>query len=133
MMPHRFSSLPEVPYNLCSAWLYDAVCGPRREITTFQLLFPKGSNGNGLFHNAGPFTLAIRFGGIENLEDVKAFFSEWPNNWNYRAVLHGLWYDRLHPSKPGSLYLTYRWDNTGDEILIHCRNMRFRVIPGEDF
>lgn len=65
--------LPELPDNFHEGEIAAIQAGPRRELTlTITGAFPDpGSNG----HRYHVQTWAVRFGGIDNMEEVRAFCS----------------------------------------------------------
>ena len=106
--------------------------GPRREITLYMKLWRKdilNRHDHNWNKNREPATIVpVRFGGVENLEEVQAFFERVkvetiklsPNAIEPIEVFD---YDREHESKVNEIYFRIYFDRSGDEIIIRCQSV----------
>lgn len=104
--------------------------GPRREITLFVKLWHKDilyRNDHNWKQNREPDTIApIRFGGIQNFEEVKDFFKNVAVGIAKTGSSHligGFGYDSTHESKANEIYFLIWFQNSGDKIIIQCQNV----------
>ena len=113
----RGANPPPLPYNFHDGGLAAIEIGPRREVTLTVGLDP--------VWNAGECTARIRFGGIENFDEVRAFFATLPPARLPGAFLDGidyLDYDRAEVSRVHRLVLRLELDH-GGTVTIRCRNV----------
>lgn len=104
--------------------------GPRREITLFIKLWRKdilNRNEHNWKQNREPDIIApIRFGGIQNLEEVRAFFEDVAVDIAKTGSSHligGFGYDSARESKVNEIYFRIWFQNSGDGIIIRCQNV----------
>ena len=103
--------LPPLP-DFNDAVIQKVVIGPRREVTLLvQLLVWENSVG----HHTPAIT--VRFGGIVNFDEVKAFF-DIPHY--RRSELCGIIYDKQQSSKPGNLFLELLYERVEARVIIQC-------------
>jgi hypothetical protein len=102
--------LPDLRLDFYGATIDEARVGPRRELA----LVLRDMAGN-------PYA-QVRFGGITNFGEVKAFIETPPVD-----CLHFLRYDRTERSKPGRLILELGFDRSDDRCVIRCSNVTVTV------
>jgi len=113
-------NLPELEYDFYGAVLVSILFGSRREMTlTFELWPRVGKQLSASFRQGEGVDIAVRFGGVHNFEDVKAYWESWRQN----PSLHYLRYCDGKHSKPGSLFFEVEFDRTDDYTVIHCQNI----------
>jgi len=113
-------NLPELEYDFYGAVLVSILFGSRREMTlTFELWPRVGKQLSASFRQGEGVDIAVRFGGVHNFEDVKAYWESWRQN----PSLHYLRYCDGKHSKPGSLFFEIEFDRTDDHIMIHCQHI----------
>jgi hypothetical protein len=95
--------LPDLSLDFYGATIDEAWVGPRRELAL------------ALLDMAGNPYARVRFGGIANFDEVKAFFETPPAD-----SLHFLRYDLAERSKPGRLVVELGFDRSGDRCVIRC-------------
>ncbi len=105
---------PKLP-DLHHANLQEVIVGPRREVT-LKVQRLVWENGSGRYAPA----VAVRFGGIYNFDEVKAFFAA-PHY--RRSELDGISYDTRRHSKPEHLYLELTYERVAAQIIIECDNI----------
>ncbi len=109
--------------------------GPRREITLYMKLWRDdvlNRHEHNWKENREPATIVpVRFGGVENLEEVQAFFERVkaeitklsPDAIEPIGVFD---YDREHESKINEIYFRVYFDRSGDKIIIRCQSVTER-------
>jgi hypothetical protein len=98
-------------HDFYGAIVRSAVVGPRQELMLSLETWPKGSH-----KFAGGPIVAIRFGAIENFEEVQRFAAAVPQS--------GLHYLRHTPeSKPGRHIVEMEFDRTGERFMITARHL----------
>lgn len=107
-----------LPHNFHEGSFRDWQIGPRRELTLWitVTLLPPGRTA-GLMNN---YDYRLRFGAIENFEEVRAFFEP-----DLQAGLIGnLTYDENESSRSDRLFFRFAMMDGGDPVLkIRCRNL----------
>lgn len=109
-----------LPYNFHDAALASIRVGPRREVTLTVALDLPGRLGDHIAH--------IRFGGIDNFEEVRAFFGNLPPRPSTRAFIDRiaqLDYAKTEVSRPKKQVFRLELEAHG-AITIHCRNVAAR-------
>ncbi len=119
----KYSNLPSLLDNFCHAGIDEAVFGPRREVTL--IICPLIWIGNQGSYGS---SLSVRFGGIRNLEEVKATFT--PQNIK-RSELAYIHYDDAYPSKPGDLYISAVFERISASVTIHFSHVTVSEIVSE--
>lgn len=115
--PSSLVGLPELPTDFNHARFEGVALGPRRELTLkLSPLVWVGSQG----HHAP--AMIVRFGGIVNFEEVKAFFSAGHHE---RSELGWLGHNKQQISKPGDLYLHLEMERVDARTVIHCHSLTF--------
>lgn len=109
--------LPELKHSYGWSFITRFEAGPRREITLFILWSDDGRDRSA--HSIVP----VRFGGIENFEEVKAFFNRIATSQNCVENIDRFGYDSFQNSKPGHLFFQIRFDRTGESIVIRCSDI----------
>src|SRR3982750_2599340 len=107
--------LPDLRLDFYGATIDEARVGPRREL-------------NLAFRDmAGDPHSRVRFGGIANFDEVRAFFET-----THAEGLHFLRYDPAERSKPGRLVVEVGFDRSEDRCVIRCSNATVTVLkePG---
>ncbi len=100
--------LPNLKHDFHHTLIHYVRLGPRREVTmTIQALLWEGQGGF-----RGP-NIFLRFGGIVNFDEVKAFLSKCPS-----LELAWLDYAESQSSKPGSLFIELQSERTDDKLVI---------------
>lgn len=110
--------------------------GPRLEITLFIRRYssqantqhdhkPRGYNREEQTYELVP----VRFGGVENLEEVKAFFERVAASRNSKENLLVFNYDASQKSQPGKILFKVVFDRTNETVVIRCKN----ISEGEPF
>ncbi len=106
--------LPNLTYEYSHSVINDVSIGPRREATlSIQVLEWFGQSGQ------LSSTKLLRFGGIVNFDEVKAFFSK-----HQSLELAYLRYSTAHYSKPSNLFVELHSERTDDELIIHCSSIQ---------
>ncbi len=109
--------LPNLKHDFYNALVDAADIGPRQELNlSMELWQGNRSRGEGRL-------VSIRFGGIVNFDEVQAFFTAFQSSANAQEGLHWLRYDVTRKSKPNDLFIKMQFDRTGEEVLIHCKNI----------
>ena len=109
------ASIPGLKHDYYGALVHEAKVGPRRELTLAIELWPAGQ---ARFRPGDGSPITIRFGGIQNSDEVSRFFAV--------ARPDGLHYLRHAPGRPrkaGSLAIEIEFDRSGDRLTILCRNV----------
>ena len=116
LSPPSRTSLPQLPDHHFNHAIFDSVVlGPRRELTLgLRPLVWAGHQGH-----HGP-AVTVRFGGIVNIEEVKALFEA---SHHEHSELSHLDYDKQYASKPGDLYLRIEFERVEAQIVIHCHSL----------
>jgi hypothetical protein len=111
---------PDLYKCFAHASIEDVRFGPRRECTLIlRPLVWYGQQGR-----AAERCVSVRFGGINNLAAVKAFFTSEP--WQ-RSELRSLEYAPTPLSKPGRVYVHVAFERTDGRIVIECANLSITV------
>ena len=107
--------------------------GPRREITLFMRLWRSdvlNRNDHDWKQNRQPATIVpVRFGGVENLEEVEAFFENLLTETTKIGgdqLVYKFDYDWKQESKPNKIHFLIYFENSGDTIIIRCQNIAER-------
>ena len=111
--------LPDLKHDYCGAIVTGVSCGPRREVTLTLELWPMrdGERINSWSLGEGD-KVTVRFGGIENYEEVNRLFGEGKHE---SGELH---YMRLREgSKHGQLIIGMEWDRTDYVLDVRCKNV----------
>lgn len=108
--------LPELGKRFADASIEDVHFGPRRECTL--ILRPLIWHGQQGF--AAERCTSVRFGGINNLDAVKAFFASHP--WQ-QSELGSLEYAPVPPSKIGRMYVHVAFERTDGQMMIECTSI----------
>lgn len=114
--------LPELGKCFADASIEDVRFGPRRECTL--ILRPLVWHGQQGYH--AERCVSVRFGGINNLDAVKAFFVGEP--WQ-QSELGSLEYASAPPSKIGRMYVHVAFERTDGQMIIECTSIS---IANED-
>ena len=109
--------LPNLKHDFYNLFVDEVKIGPRQELNLSMELWQDNR-----FRGEGKF-VSIRFGGIVNFDEVQAFFADFHSSANAYEGLHWLRYDETRKSKPGDLFIKMQFDRTGEEVLIHCKNI----------
>ena len=118
-------ALASLPFDLHDAWLITIQIGPRRDLTLAVALDEPGWIDDHRAH--------IRFGGITNLEEVRAFFRRVPpvprpHAYEYR--IYGLDRDPTEPQRAHRLAFRLLLEYH-DELTVRCRNVvAWRDVQG---
>lgn len=124
---------PSLPDHDFDHGLIDAVeIGPRSELNLVILpLVWVGQRGN----YGSP--IRVRFGGIDNFEEVEAFFSDLSRR---QADIASLRYDQNRKSKPGFLFFELVYERIDARLEVHCSSLQVtdtqsfivNLFPGGD-
>lgn len=117
--------IPDLQHNFHDANLRRVSLGPRREVTLIcelDLCFNS---------NAAP-VVAVRFGGIENYDEVSAFLTPAESTAGHDSVarVDRLDYDEMESSTSRNLRFRLDLDGTGT-LKIHCQNVTVTDIEDE--
>ncbi|MBV9792146.1 MAG: hypothetical protein JOZ51_28430 [Chloroflexi bacterium] len=105
--------LPELHNRFADALIEDVRFGPRRECTLILCpLVWHGQQGR-----AAERCVAVRFGGVNNLDAVIAFFASEP--WQ-QSELRSLEYAPTPLSKIGRVYVHVAFERMDGQIVIEC-------------
>jgi hypothetical protein len=108
--------LPSLVHDFSNAHIDAVVIGPRRELTlSMAPLVWDGPNGR-----CGE-PVRVRFGGIENLAEVSAFFAAAPHE---RSELAWLRYAEGGRSKPGCLFFELVFERIDARLVIQCSSLQ---------
>lgn len=110
--------LPDLTHNFSHAGIDRVVCGPRREVTLTLTTFVLDPARVGTFKPVKGIT--VRFGGIENFEDVSSFFAR---AYHTTSELADMRYSTTHASKPGRLFFDIVFERIDAEITIRCTSL----------
>ena len=102
--------LPDLQFDFYGATIDEARVGPRRELSL------------ALSDMAGNPCAQVRFGGIANFDEVRAFFQTPPTD-----GLHFLRYHPTEASKPGRLVVEMEFDRTEERCLVRCSNIAVTI------
>ena len=104
--------------------------GPRREITLFMKLWRRdvlNRNDHNWRQNRQSATIIpVRFGGVEDLEEVQAFFENLLTETTKSCGIQLVYkfdYDWKQELKPNKIYFRVYFENSGDTIIIKCQNV----------
>jgi hypothetical protein len=115
-MKHRRVELPSLRYDYNDARIDDVSIGPRRELNlVMAVLTWEGSTGR---YVEG---IKIRFGGIENFEEVSSFFARQPHE---QSELASLAYSAHRKSKMGQLFFEMVFERIDARLEIHCSSLQ---------
>src|SRR3954453_23501321 len=119
-------TLPALPYHFHDANLGGVTLGPRNEVTLILDIDEPRQNQH---------RIHIRFGGITNFSEVRAYFGQLtppvvPNA--YLARVDQLDYAELEPSHAHRLIFQLDLDGYG-KLLIRCRNIATRTDDQSSF
>ena len=122
--------LPEMKRSYTWGALINFEVGPRREITLSIRRYPSDLNDRHSHkwkenRDATPVD-SIRFGGIENFEEVKTFFESMKNSKRTKRgtpMVDWISYDQQHKSKLGHLFIKIFFDWPGIGITIECSSI----------
>ena len=106
-------NLPELP-NFNDATIEQVTLGLRRELTLTTKLLPRV---NGAMRSPA---IVLRFGGIVNIDEVRAFFTV-PHY--ERSEIGSIHYSPQPPSKPGHLYIEFLYERIDDCTTIECGSL----------
>ncbi len=107
--------LPSLQYNFDDAHIDAVSFGPRREFTLTMTIFLREGP------NYRPVEgIRVRFGGVENLDQVRDFFATIPYE---RSELAWLEYDRSLRSKPGHLHFEIEFERIDARLKVHCKTL----------
>jgi hypothetical protein len=115
--------LPPLVYDFNHARIDGVEVGPRREITLLIApLLWAGSVGRNLEG------VRVRFGGIENFDEAKSFFSSGPHE---RSELARLEYAPGRRSKPGCLFVDVEFEREESRVVIQCSSVQVSGSGGD--
>lgn len=115
-MRRREIVLPVLPDNFAHAYLNTVSVGPRREVTLEVMpLVWQGSSG----HRGE--AVRVRFGGVENLAEVTAFFAA---NGHCPGELAWLMYSTALKSQPGCLYFELMYERIDARLVVQCSSLQ---------
>ncbi len=104
--------------------------GPRREITLFMKLWQSDIldwHEHNWKQNREPATIVpVRFGAVENLEEVQAFFENLVTETTRSCgvqLVYKFAYDWKQESKINEIYFRVYFENSGEPIIIKCQNI----------
>src|SRR5262245_39725952 len=109
----RKPSIPDLKYDYHNASIGEVKFGPRREVTLRLLLVLW----DGPIGRASDDLIQVRFGGIENLRQVKAFFA---SSAHERSEIARLDFVADRRSKPGQLFVEVLFERIDARITIEC-------------
>jgi hypothetical protein len=108
--------LPSLGHDFSHARIDAVVVGPRREVTlSIAPLVWDGPNGR----HGEP--VRVRFGGIENVAQVSAFFAAAPHE---RSELAWLRCAEGRRSKPGCLFFELVFERIDARLVIQCSSLQ---------
>ena len=108
--------LPELGKRFAGALIEDIRFGPRRECTLIlRPLVWHSQQGR-----AAERCVAVRFGGVNNLDAVNTFFASEP--WQ-QSELRSLEYAPAPPSKLGRVYVQVAFERTDGQMMIECTSI----------
>ena len=106
--------LPNLKYEYSHSVINCVTIGPRQEATlSIQILEWHGQSGQ-----LSP-AKSLRFGGIVNFDEVKAFFTQHPT-----LELADLRYSTAHHSKASNLFIELHSERTDDKLTIQCSSVQ---------
>jgi hypothetical protein len=109
-------TLPSLVYDYTHARIERCDFGPRREVTlTLSVLLWNGPKGNYLEG------VRVRFGGIENFEEVSTFFAAAPHP---KTELSCLRYAANPPSRPGHLNIEIALERVEVSTVVRCGSVQ---------
>ena len=105
--------LPNLKYEYSHSFISSVSIGPRREATlSIQILVA-------IVGHQPSLDKSLRFGGIVNFDEVKAFFTQ-----HQTLELAYLRYSIAHSSKPGNLFVELHSERTDDKLVIKCSSIQ---------
>ncbi len=108
--------LPSLQYNFDHAQIDVVSIGPRKEFTlTITVLTWEGSQGQPV---GG---IQVRFGGVENLDQITEFFAAQPQQ---KSELTWLRYDPAKQSKSGHLYFEIQFERIDARLQVRCSTLQ---------
>jgi hypothetical protein len=114
-MPRKPVELPSLKYDFSHSLIEAIEVGPRREVTfTITILVWHGTRGHSV---PG---IQVRFGGIENFDEVASFFDDPP----YDRDLEKIDYSGTKTSKPGHLVFVMYCERVPKSLEIRCSSVQ---------
>jgi hypothetical protein len=108
--------LPSLIHDFGHARIESVMLGPRRELNLIVTpLVWKGHTGQ---YSQG---VGVRFGGVANLDEVRAFFSDAPQE---RSELAKVGYAADRRSKPGRLFFELVFERIDGRLIVECSNIQ---------
>ncbi len=121
-MRRRPVELPSLVHDFSHAHICGVVFGPRREFTLAVSLLVWHQQ-TGRLTDPAP----VRFGGVENLDEVRACFAAAPHE---RSELAWLAYAADPASRPGRLVFDLVFERIDLRLLVRCSSLQVGA-PGE--
>lgn len=112
--------LPSLQHDFLHSVIVESSIGPRRELSLHIALSKVNSQITPQSDEVG-----LRFGGIENFDEVSAFFRETPRE---DLELASLDYAEHPHSKPGALHLVLQLERVDVRLQIDCSSVRLWSI-----
>ena len=107
--------IPELIHDFSDAWIDGIEFGPRREFT-LKVLIPTRTGPT----PSPPAPVAVRFGGVENLDQVRSAFRSSPQK---VSELRSLRYSDDKKSKPGKLFVTLDFERVDLRLEVRCSSI----------
>ena len=130
--------LPTLKHIYSWATVSSFEVGPRREITLFMKLWRSdilNRHEHKWQENREPATIVpVRFGGVENLEEVQTFFEKLETEITESCgvqLIYKFGYDE-QKSKSNEIYFRVYFENSGASIIIRCQNVTEKNAFSED-
>ena len=118
--------LPEFKRSYTWGRLIGFESGPRREITLFIRDYPSdlsNRHSHKWKENRVPDPVhCIRFGGVENFDEVHAFFRSVKRKKHMTPIVDWIAYDSQQKSKSGQLFIRMFFDSPGVGVTVQCSN-----------
>jgi hypothetical protein len=112
--------IPPIPYNFYAASIEKIDFGPRPELSLQIQLWNQLDKWPWVeFDKEGP-NITVRFGGVKNLAEVKAFFDGYSDIW---LEFHYLRYSQTDRPKASNLYVELGFDRIDTTLTVHCKSL----------
>jgi len=108
--------LPDLKHDFSDALIQGVTFGPRQEMT-LRILTGRWIGQTGYYN----VPIALRFGGIKNLDVLREFFASSPH---LQSELAHLSYDKDHKSKPGHLFVDLTFERIDARTIIECSSIK---------
>jgi hypothetical protein len=112
--------IPQIPYNFYGGHINQLEYESEHIFTLEAQLLHQVDGGHYVdLQKLGPI-VTVRFGGVENMGDVKAYFDGFVPQ---ALELHGIGYNREKVSRPAALFVDIGFDRVNGVLTVKCKTL----------